>query len=76
MAVSTPVIIYALYWIEVGSENFIDCWLGPLLPIQNESCTTDFWVIPGLIVNFIYYGLRTFFMIKWSRQWNKRMSVI
>lgn len=76
MAVPTHVIIYALHWIEVGSENFIDCWLGPLLPIENGSRTTDFWIISGLIVNFIYYGLRIFFTIKWSSQWNKWMSVI
>ena len=42
--------------------------------IADESCLVQELVIPTIVVNVIYHGFKTYFIIKWTRKWNESFS--
>ena len=63
--------IYIIPLAIVGPEYFEDCDPTLLLVWGNGSCPNEAVLIPMIIVELIYHGFRTYFIIKWSRQWNE-----
>ena len=56
----------------VGTEYFEYCNPVLLLIWPNDlSCYNEAILVPSIIVELIYHGFRTYFIIKWSRQWNE-----
>jgi len=39
--------------------------------VPNYSCMNESLFIAGIIVNVIYHGFKTYFIIRWSRKWNE-----
>ena len=74
MAVPAHVIIYILILVTVGPEFFMECLFAPFSIIQDDLCMNEIWFVPNFAVNMIYYAFRTFFIIKWSREWNRKFE--
>ena len=71
MVVPLLVSIYIIPLTIVGPGYFEDCDPTLLLVWGNGSCPNEAILIPMIIVELIYHGFRTYFIIKWSRQWNE-----
>ncbi len=39
--------------------------------VPDYSCMNESLFIAGIIVNVIYHGFKTYFIIRWSRRWNE-----
>lgn len=63
--------IFIVPLIFVGPEYFEDCDLVLLLTWGNTSCFDEAILIPSIIIELVYHGFRTYFIIRWSRQWNE-----
>ena len=63
--------IFIVPLIFVGPEYFENCDLILLLTWGNGSCYDEAILIPSIIIELVYHGFRTYFIIRWSRQWNE-----
>jgi len=57
--------------IVFGPEFFERCDLMVFSLILDDSCKMEEIFIPNIIVNIIYHGFKTYFIIKWTRKWNE-----
>ena len=67
--------IYILPLIIVGPQYYEECDLSFFSLISNESCMIEALIIPSIVVNVIYHGFKTYFIIKWTRKWNQSFQV-
>jgi len=56
--------------ILLGPEYYETC-ASIINIIPDNSCVNESMLISGFIVNVIYHGFKTYFIIKWSRKWNE-----
>jgi len=61
--------IYILPIVLVGPEYYEIC-TSIISIIPEDSCMNESLLISSIIVNVIYHGFKTYFIIKWTRKWN------
>ena len=72
MVIPIFVSMYVVPLAIVGTGFFEDCNPGLLLiwP-DSSSCYIEEILIPSIVIELIYHGFRTYFIVRWSRQWNE-----
>ena len=75
MAGPAVVVIYILPLIIVGPHYYDECEPSFFAIILDESCLTEALIIPSIVVNVIYHGFKTYYIIKWTRKWNQSFQV-
>ena len=65
--------IYVLPLI-LGRPDYYERCAGFFNVIVDESCFVQEIVISSIVVNVIYHGFKTYFIIKWTRKWNESFS--
>jgi len=71
MAIPAVVTVSILPLIVIGPEFFERCDLSLFSVALDDSCDFGEIFIPNIIVNIIYHGFKTYFIIKWTRKWNE-----
>ena len=63
--------IFIVPLVFVGPEYFETCDIVLLLNWGNAACPDASILLPSIVIELIYHGFRTYFIIRWSRQWNE-----
>ena len=71
MVAPLMVSIFIVPLVFVGPEYFETCDIVLLLNWGNAACPDDSILLPSIVIELIYHGFRTYFIIRWSRQWNE-----
>ena len=58
----------------VGSDYYEVC-PNALSIIPEYSCMNESLFISSIIVNVIYHSFKTYFIIRWTREWNKQFEI-
>ena len=73
MAGPAVIIIYILP-IMLGIPEYYETCTSIISIIPDNSCMNESLIISSVIVNIIYHGFKTYFIIKWTRKWNKKFE--
>ena len=73
MAGPAVVITYILPIILVGPEYHEMC-TSIISVMPEDSCMNESLFISNVILNVIYHGFKTYFIIKWTRRWNENFQ--
>ena len=73
MAGPAVIIIYILP-IMLGIPEYYETCTSIISTISDNSCMNESLIISSVIVNIIYHGFKTYFIIKWTRKWNEKFE--
>jgi len=68
--------VAAIYFIPLilGYPEYYEKCTSWFSVVQDESCFIQELILPSIVVNVIYHGFKTYFIIKWTRKWNESFS--
>ena len=66
--------VYVLPLIFFGHRYYETC-TSIVSIIPDDSCMDESLLVSSIIVNVIYHGFKTYYIIKWTRKWNEKFEI-